>query len=153
MDMDKMNLMQFCSSHGISIEYIEKVLKFLTEKKENLIKYGSYYISSDLLNWNIFKDKFKDYFISFRNLGRKVFGRAVSLYYAIPNASKEERAIMVGALGYYMLTFDLIPDVYPVIGFGDDAVALDTAIRAAAKTFTPQVIRKAEETVKEWFGE
>ena len=150
--MDKMDLKQNDSVYGFSIEYIEDVFKFLTEKKENLIKYGSNYFSSDLLNWNIFKDKFKDYFISFRNLGRKVFGRAVSLYYALPNASKEERAIMVGALGYYMLTFDLIPEVYPVIGFVD-AVALDTAIRAAAKTFTPQVIRKAEETVKEWFGE
>src|SRR5215467_16356867 len=36
---------------------------------------------------------------------------------------------LVGALAYFVLPFDFIPDMLPFIGFTDDAAVLATAIR------------------------
>jgi uncharacterized membrane protein YkvA (DUF1232 family) len=47
------------------------------------------------------------------------------------------KAVLVGALAYFVLPFDVIPDVLPVIGFTDDAAVLATAIRLVAGHITP----------------
>jgi uncharacterized membrane protein YkvA (DUF1232 family) len=45
---------------------------------------------------------------------------------------------LIGALAYFVLPFDFIPDMLPVIGFTDDAAVLATAIRLVAVHITPQ---------------
>ncbi len=45
---------------------------------------------------------------------------------------------LIGALAYFMLPFDFIPDMLPLIGFTDDAAVLATAIRLVAVHITPQ---------------
>ena len=45
---------------------------------------------------------------------------------------------MIGALAYFVLPFDFIPDVLPVFGYTDDAAVLATAIRLVAKHIRPQ---------------
>jgi uncharacterized membrane protein YkvA (DUF1232 family) len=47
------------------------------------------------------------------------------------------KAALLGALAYFVLPFDAIPDVLPVIGFTDDAAVLATAIRLVASHITP----------------
>jgi uncharacterized membrane protein YkvA (DUF1232 family) len=47
------------------------------------------------------------------------------------------KAALIGALAYFVLPFDVIPDVLPVIGFTDDAAVLATAIRLVAGSITP----------------
>jgi uncharacterized membrane protein YkvA (DUF1232 family) len=47
------------------------------------------------------------------------------------------KAALLGALAYFVLPFDAIPDVLPVIGFTDDAAVLATAIRLVAGSITP----------------
>jgi uncharacterized membrane protein YkvA (DUF1232 family) len=47
------------------------------------------------------------------------------------------KAALLGALAYFVLPFDVIPDVLPVIGFTDDAAVLATAIRLVAGSITP----------------
>jgi len=47
------------------------------------------------------------------------------------------KAALVGALAYFVLPFDAIPDMLPVIGFTDDAAVLATAIRLVAAHITP----------------
>jgi len=39
---------------------------------------------------------------------------------------------LLGALAYFILPFDVIPDMLPVLGFTDDAAVLATAIRLVA---------------------
>ena len=39
---------------------------------------------------------------------------------------------LIGALAYFVLPFDFIPDMLPLIGFTDDAAVLATAIRLVA---------------------
>jgi uncharacterized membrane protein YkvA (DUF1232 family) len=48
------------------------------------------------------------------------------------------KAALVGALAYFVLPFDVIPDVLPVIGFTDDAAVLATAIRLVAGSLKPE---------------
>ena len=43
---------------------------------------------------------------------------------------------LLGALAYFILPFDFIPDMMPVLGFTDDAAILATAIRLVAGNIT-----------------
>lgn len=42
------------------------------------------------------------------------------------------RATLWGALAYFVLPFDAVPDYLPLVGFADDATALATALRMIA---------------------
>ncbi|WP_244425466.1 YkvA family protein [Bradyrhizobium sp. STM 3843] len=44
---------------------------------------------------------------------------------------------LLGAIAYFILPFDFIPDMMPVLGFTDDAAVLATAIRMVASHITP----------------
>lgn len=43
---------------------------------------------------------------------------------------------LMGALAYFVLPFDFVPDMMPVLGFTDDAAVLATAIRLVASHIT-----------------
>jgi uncharacterized membrane protein YkvA (DUF1232 family) len=45
---------------------------------------------------------------------------------------------LLGALAYFVLPFDFVADVLPVLGFADDAAVLATAIRLVASHITPE---------------
>jgi uncharacterized membrane protein YkvA (DUF1232 family) len=44
---------------------------------------------------------------------------------------------LIGALAYFILPFDFIPDMLPVLGFTDDAAVLAAAIRSVASHIRP----------------
>src|SRR6201981_2050263 len=46
------------------------------------------------------------------------------------------QAALLGAVAYFILPFDFIPDMLPVLGFPDDAAVLATAIRMVASYIT-----------------
>jgi uncharacterized membrane protein YkvA (DUF1232 family) len=46
------------------------------------------------------------------------------------------QATLLGAIAYFILPFDFIPDMMPVLGFTDDAAVLATAIRLVASHIT-----------------
>ena len=47
------------------------------------------------------------------------------------------KAALIGALAYFVLPFDGIPDFLPLIGFTDDAAVLAGAIRLVSGHITP----------------
>jgi uncharacterized membrane protein YkvA (DUF1232 family) len=47
------------------------------------------------------------------------------------------KTALLGALAYFVLPFDVVPDVLPMIGFTDDAAVLATAVRLVASHITP----------------
>jgi uncharacterized membrane protein YkvA (DUF1232 family) len=47
------------------------------------------------------------------------------------------KAALIGALAYFVLPFDAIPDMLPVLGFADDAAVLATALRLVASHMRP----------------
>jgi len=48
------------------------------------------------------------------------------------------KAVLIGALAYFVLPTDVIPDVLPVIGYTDDAAVLAAAIKLVASHITPE---------------
>jgi len=47
------------------------------------------------------------------------------------------KATLIGALAYFVLPTDAIPDVLPLVGFTDDAAVLATAIKLVSSHMKP----------------
>ena len=47
------------------------------------------------------------------------------------------KVVLIGAIAYFVLPFDLIPDYIPVIGYTDDAAVLAAALRLVTAHVTP----------------
>ena len=48
------------------------------------------------------------------------------------------KAALAGALAYFVLPTDAIPDVLPILGFTDDAAVLATAIKLVSSHIRPE---------------
>ena len=48
------------------------------------------------------------------------------------------RAALVGALAYFVMPFDFMPDMLPLLGFTDDAAVLLTALRMVTGHLRPE---------------
>ena len=85
--------------------------------------------------------------------GRKVVYAALVLYYAATSKSVplKDRAKIYGALGYFILPVDLIPDFTGLLGYTDDLTALVWALRTVANHITPDVCEKAAQKLFKWF--
>ena len=55
---------------------------------------------------------------------------------------------LLGAIAYFILPFDFIPDMLPVLGFSDDAAVLASAIRLVASHITEDHRRAARAALK-----
>ncbi len=61
------------------------------------------------------------------------------------------KAMLLGAIAYFVLPTDAIPDMLPVIGFTDDAAVIAAALKLVADHITPahrQAAREALERLK-----
>ena len=88
-----------------------------------------------------------------RIAGREVTEKALFLYYALSDPSMPgwAKGVVYGALGYFILPADAIPDVFPGIGFTDDLGALTAAIAVVLVHVTPEVKAKARRHLEVWF--
>ena len=88
-----------------------------------------------------------------RKAGIKVIYLALVLYYVLksPSVSKGDKGKIWGALGYFILPIDLIPDFLPVAGYTDDLAALAWAFYSVAKNVTPEIKEQAKSKLHEWF--
>ena len=89
-----------------------------------------------------------------KKAGRKAVYYVLLLYYvardpAVPSGLKLK---ILGALGYFILPLDFIPDAILGLGFTDDLAALAWALFKIKKYITPEIERKARERLREWFG-
>ena len=89
-----------------------------------------------------------------KKAGLKVVYYALILYYALqsPKISVKEKALIIGALGYFILPVDLVPDVIAGAGFLDDAAALLAVIKMLT-CIDDEVKRQAKELLRRWFDE
>jgi uncharacterized membrane protein YkvA (DUF1232 family) len=58
------------------------------------------------------------------------------------------QAGLLGAIAYFVLPFDFMPDMLPVLGFTDDAAVLATAIRMVVTHITPEHREAARAALK-----
>ena len=62
------------------------------------------------------------------------------------------QAALLGAIAYFILPFDFVPDMLPVLGFSDDAAVLATAIRLVASHIMPEHREAARAALKRGVG-
>lgn len=87
--------------------------------------------------------------------GKEVIEKALWLYYAAqqPGTPAWAKAVIYGALAYFVLPMDAIPDVIPVVGFSDDLGALAAAMGTVTMYVDDSVKRLTSIKLREWFGE
>ena len=62
------------------------------------------------------------------------------------------QAALLGAIAYFVLPFDFVSDVLPVLGFTDDAAVLATAIRMVSSYITSEHRDAARAALKRGVG-
>lgn len=65
--------------------------------------------------------------------------------------SLADKAIIVGALGYFICPLDIIPDLMIGTGFLDDAAVLTFALSSLVTSITPKIKNAAKAQLHEWF--
>jgi uncharacterized membrane protein YkvA (DUF1232 family) len=76
--------------------------------------------------------------------------KIVAAYYCAmdPATPFKVRATLLGALAYFILPFDLVPDVILGLGFTDDMAVLVTAFTLIRNHITQEHLDKGRETVE-----
>lgn len=89
-----------------------------------------------------------------RRAGLGVCEKALWLWYTAQSSKtpKWAKRTAYGALAYFILPIDAVPDFLPVVGFSDDLSALTAAIGVIAVYVTPEIKDKSSQTLKRWFG-
>jgi len=85
--------------------------------------------------------------------GIKVVYLALVLYYMLIDEEVDVKSKMtiVAALGYFVLPFDLLPDLLPVIGFTDDLSVLAFTLSVVKGKINDIHRMKAQKTMEQWF--
>ncbi|ASJ95314.1 MULTISPECIES: YkvA family protein [Shewanella] len=88
-----------------------------------------------------------------KQAGREVIDNALCLYYAAqrPDTPKWAKSVIFGALAYFIMPLDAIPDLTPVVGFSDDLGALAAALAMVSMYVNDEVKRQAAEKTSAWF--
>jgi len=82
----------------------------------------------------------RDFWAKLKALGRHLpfVEDLLAAYYCTldPATPTRVRAMLLAALAYFILPFDFIPDMLPVIGFADDAALLGATIALVSSHIT-----------------
>ena len=116
------------------------------EEVHEVQKYGTYY--SDNRFWKKVERVAK-------KVGATVLLPVFTLYYMLQDdkVSLQHKAYIVGALGYFILPIDLIPDgIMPVIGFTDDIAVMTLVLKLVKDSITPEIKARANARVSEIIG-
>ncbi|MGE4370250.1 MAG: YkvA family protein [Burkholderiaceae bacterium] len=88
-----------------------------------------------------------------RAVGKGALEKALYLYYAVqsPNTPAWAKRVIYGALGYFILPLDAVPDLAPLIGYTDDLGIMTAALATVAFYITPDVKQQARVKLATWF--
>lgn len=87
--------------------------------------------------------------------GSEVMEKALWLYYAYqrPDTPVWAKTVIGGAIAYFILPIDAIPDVIPGLGYTDDLGALAAAIGVISGHIDENVRLQARVKMDDWFGD
>lgn len=85
--------------------------------------------------------------------GVKVVYAGLLLFYALrePTTPGRAKAIIIGALGYFISPLDAIIDITPIVGYADDLGVMVLALASVAMYINDNVRTQARKKLKEWF--
>lgn len=87
-----------------------------------------------------------------RRHGKRVpfLGEALAAYYCARDARTplQAKAVLMGALAYFVMPADMLPDVIAWLGFTDDATVLYAAIRTISPHITDEHRAKARAMIE-----
>lgn len=118
---------------GFRKGFVEKLPTTLTD----ISYYASYYQENALVS-KVLK--------CCRLIGRFGTTQVLTLYYMLQagEMTMKEKLLLAGALGYFLLPIDLIPDfAMPFIGFTDDLAVTSIVLRILSRHITPSIREKA----------
>jgi uncharacterized membrane protein YkvA (DUF1232 family) len=112
----------------------------------NTEAYSAYYSEASL--W----DKILKYG---RHAGISVIYAGLLLYYLLQKDGLpvQVKAAILGALGYFIIPTDLLPDIFVGLGYTDDLTVLMMVLTYSSRYIDESVKTKARAKVKELFGE
>ena len=89
-----------------------------------------------------------------KKAGIKLIYISLLLYYTLKskNVSKTDKAIICGALGYFILPIDIIPDYIPFVGYTDDMTILIYAYKRIKTNIDDNIREKAKYKLNSIFG-
>ena len=87
--------------------------------------------------------------------GREVLEKALIMYYCLKDddTPAKSKAVILGALAYFIIPFDAIPDVLPGVGYTDDLGVLAAALVFVASNIKQEHRDMADAKLQEWFGD
>ena len=90
-----------------------------------------------------------------KKAGSSVVYAVLLLYYTLqkPEIPKKVKVVIIGALGYFILPIDAIPDFAVGLGYTDDLGAIGFALIQVAMYIDQDVKKKARVKLADWFGE
>jgi uncharacterized membrane protein YkvA (DUF1232 family) len=89
-----------------------------------------------------------------RKAGSKLVYSVLLLYYVLRSktVSNADKAKIYGALGYFLLPLDILPDFIPLAGYTDDLTAVLWALHTVWKNITPEIKARAAAKTREGSG-
>jgi len=90
-----------------------------------------------------------------RRAGHPLVEKALQLYYALqsPATPSWARSTIVGALAYFILPTDAVPDILPGIGYTDDLAMIAAALATVQMYITDDIRTAARKQARRWFPE
>lgn len=88
-----------------------------------------------------------------KQAGLEVIEKAFWLYFAAqrPETPAWAKTVIYSALAYFISPLDAVPDITPVIGYGDDLGILAGAIATVSFYITDEVKEETSKKLKTWF--
>lgn len=128
-------------------EYVANVLKETKELDDIKVKAHEKFYSPEKL-WNKIQKVSK-------KAGAKAVYVVLILYFTLqkPEVPLKVKATIAGALGYFILPFDLLPDVALGVGYVDDLSVITAALIQVAMYVDDDIKKKAKAKLISWFGE
>ena len=117
-------------------------IKDIDYDKLNVVEYQEHYSEKGFL------DKIKSIA---KSAGDKILYYALLLYYMMisDQVSIKNKGLICGALGYFILPTDLIPDFILALGFTDDLAVIMLVYKAIKSSITLQIEERAKQRLKE----
>lgn len=150
-ELAKEKTQEINEAYALLKEYITAGKNKFGKQEENeyyeniqIESYDKYYSSSSF--WEKMGNNVK-------KVGIKGVTYALALYYILQNdkVPLADKSLIIGALGYFILPIDIIPDITFGIGYTDDAAVMYFVIKKCSKYINRELISQVYIKLKEWF--